>query len=98
VTHTDLPPESWVPSLPADVRVRRVGGRLLVARRDDSLELDEVGTAIFSQIDGETGVGAIADSICTDYDVDRQMAVADVREFLAQLVDLGFLVWAGSSR
>lgn len=89
---TDLPPVTWVPSLPPDVRFRRMRGKMLVARRDDGVELDGIGAAIFGRIDGETSIGAIADAISTDYDVGRETAVADVTEFLAQLVDLGILV------
>jgi len=92
VTDNDLPPVSWMPSLPPDVRFRRTRGKMLVARQDENIELDEVCTAIFSRIDGDTGVGAIADAISTDYDIDWQTAVVDVSEFLAQLVDLGILV------
>jgi hypothetical protein len=92
VPDADLPPASWVPSLPPDVRFRRMRGKLLVARQNDSTELEEVSAEIFSRIDGETSVGAIADAISAEFDVDRETAIEDVREFLAQLVDLGILV------
>lgn len=92
MTQTDLPPESWVPSLPADIRFRRMRGKMLVARHDKSVELDEVGAALFSRIDGETSVEAIADSFREVFEVDAGVAVADTRQFLAQLVDLNILV------
>jgi hypothetical protein len=92
VTDTDLPPPSWVPTLPFDLRFRRMGGKLLLARQDRGAELEDVGAEIFGQIDEERSVAAIADAISADFDVDRETALADVREFLAELVDLGLLV------
>ena len=87
-----LPDPSWVPSLPPDVRFRRTQGKLLVARRSESVELEEVSAEIFTRIDGETSVTAIAEAVGAEFDVDAETALADVREFLAQLVDLGILV------
>jgi hypothetical protein len=92
VPDADLPAESWVPSLPPDVRFRRTRGKLLAARQDDSVELEDVSADIFSRIDGETSVGALAEAIGAEFDVDRETALADVQEFLAQLVELGILV------
>ena len=93
MTGPELPAPSWVPELPLDVRFRRQRGKLLVARQDSSVELgDEVSAEIFGRIDGETSLGAIADAVSADFDVDRETAVADVQEFLAQLVALGILV------
>jgi hypothetical protein len=91
VPDADLPAESWVPTLPPDVRFRRTGGKLLAARRDDSVELAEVSAEIFSRIDGETSVGALAEAVSAEFDVDRETALADVQEFLVQLVELGIL-------
>ena len=93
MTESDLPGPSWVPELPLDVRFRRQRGKLLVARQDSSVELeDEVSAEIFGRIDGETSLGAIADAVSADFDVDRETAVADVQEFLAQMAELGILV------
>jgi hypothetical protein len=91
VAETDLPPGSWTPSLPADVRFRRMRGQMLVARRDQGIELDDVGAAIFGRIDGDTTVLAIAGAISAAYDIDQHVAVTDVGEFLVQLIDLGIL-------
>lgn len=88
----DLPAASWVPSLPPDVRFRRIRGKLLVARQDQSVELEEVSAEIFSRIDGETSVGAMADAVSAEFEIDGETAIADVRDFLVQLVDLGILV------
>lgn len=88
----DLPAESWVPALPPDVRFRRLRGKMLLARQDDGVELNEVGASIFRLIDGDTGVASIAAAISSEYDIDGQTALTDVQEFLAQLAELGILV------
>ena len=92
MTEPDLPGPDWVPSLPLDVRFRRQRGTLLVARQDDSVELDEVSAEIFKRVDGETTVAAIAAAISTDFEVDQETALADVTEFLAQLTELNILI------
>lgn len=43
-------------------------------------------------MDGETTVAGIAAAISTDFEVDQETALADVREFLAQLAELDILV------
>lgn len=92
MTESDLPGPDWVPELPLDVRFRRQRGILLVARQDDSVELDEVSAEIFNRIDGETSVADIAAAISTDFEVDQETALTDVREFLVQLTELNILV------
>lgn len=92
MTEPDLPGPTWVPSLPLDVRFRRQRGKLLVARQDSSVELDDVSAEIFNRIDGETSLATIAAAVSADFDVDQETAVTDVQEFLAQLADLGILV------
>ena len=85
------PPVNWVPVLPPDVRVRKMRGRLLVARRDDSVQLEDVSAAIFARIDGASSAEQIGQALCGQYEVDPETAVADTVEFLRQLVELGIL-------
>jgi len=86
-----LPPAHWVPALPPDVRVRKMRGRLLVARRDESVQLEDVSAAIFARIDGTSSAEQIGQALCAQYEVDPPTAVADTVEFLGQLVELGIL-------
>jgi len=78
---------------------RKVGSEaVLVPIRANVGDLDSVYTLnpiaerIWSMIDGRTTVAGIVDAICTEYDVDRAEAAADVEALLetfeqANLID-----------
>ena len=72
---------------------RKVGGEMVILNAEDSslYVLNGVGTAIWEAADGRTPLTAIVDSICTEYDVDREAALRDAREFIADLVGHGVL-------
>jgi aminoglycoside phosphotransferase (APT) family kinase protein len=47
--------------------------------------LNEVGTAIWQQIDGRTTVREIAEALCSAYEVDASRAEQDTLDYLAEL-------------
>jgi methyl coenzyme M reductase alpha subunit len=47
--------------------------------------LNEVGTAIWRQIDGQTTVREIAAALCSAYEVDADRAEQDTLDYLAEL-------------
>jgi hypothetical protein len=52
---------------------------------DSIYVLDEVGTAIWSLLDGDNSVGHIVRSLCKEYDVGEQEATQDAIDFLTVL-------------
>jgi hypothetical protein len=72
---------------------RKVGGEMVILSAEDSslFLLNDVGTAIWEAADGRRTIAEIADVLCTEYDIDRATALADVAEFVDSLAAAGIL-------
>jgi hypothetical protein len=81
-----------VPVRPLTTRARRYRGRLVIASPTVSLELNEIGTLIFAQVDGRTSVGEIARLIADEYEVPVSEVTADVLELVDDLLDRQLIV------
>jgi hypothetical protein len=67
------------------------GNALVVAIDTQQLHtLNAVGSRIWELSDGRT-IGAIADTIATEFDVERDEALSDSCRFLRELVSLGVI-------
>ena len=53
---------------------------------DEIHSLDEVGTYIWQQLDGQTELDAVLNNLCEEYDVAQDQARGDLLEFVAELV------------
>lgn len=53
--------------------------------------LNEVGGRVWELCDGTRSVGAIAETLCTEYDVPQETTLADAHELLASLADAGLV-------
>jgi hypothetical protein len=53
--------------------------------------LNQVGGRIWELCDGTRSVGAIAEVLCTEYDVTRETALSDASELLASFADAGLV-------
>jgi hypothetical protein len=76
------------------VAARKVAGEMVILSADDSslYVLNDIGTAVWEAVDGRTPLSAIVDDVvCRDYEVDRDSALRDVREFVAGLMSHGVL-------
>ena len=63
---------------------------MILSAEDLSLfVLNETGTAIWEAADGRTPMRAIADALCTDYEVERDQAERDVVAFVRALAAAG---------
>ena len=73
---------------------RKVGGEMVILSADDSslFVLNEVGTTVWEAADGRTSIQTIADSVCDEYEVDRDTALRDVEAFVEALVAAGVVV------
>lgn len=84
---------------------RSVGGetfvvpvRAGVADLEAIFTMNEVGTAIWSRIDGKTGVDALSRSLAAEFEVTESEAAADVAAFVELLAAKGLVDDAGGSR
>ena len=59
-----------------------------VADTETLYTLNEVGARVYELIDGERPLQEITDTILNEFDVTRQQAESDVREFVAQLLEI----------
>ena len=68
---------------------------LLPSAQTEARVLNEVGGRVWSLLDGRRDVAAIVAEVVREFDVASEEASADVRDFLAELMDRG-LVQPGS--
>lgn len=60
--------------------------------------LNEVGSHVWSLIDGQRTVTDIAEAICAEYEVSADQALQDILDFLAELEARGAVVPANTSQ
>jgi hypothetical protein len=64
------------------------GETILLGREDRCFHLlDEVGTFIWTTIDGKRTLAGILDRICEEFEVAREAAEKDLRRFIGELVE-----------
>lgn len=70
-----------------DASFQEIDGKALVVvpQRAAIEVLSEVGTRVWSLIDGRRTVAEIMDRIAADYDVERAQLEADIQEFVGSL-------------
>ncbi|MFO7652788.1 MAG: PqqD family protein [Candidatus Krumholzibacteriia bacterium] len=73
--------------------VRRVGDETVFLSEDGRSihTMNEVGSFLWSQIDGRTSVSQLRDALMGAYDVEPEQAESDLQEFLTRLHDAGLL-------
>lgn len=78
----------------ADVRFRAVDDETVVIRQEaaEALVLNEVAGRVLELIDGRNTVGALVDHLIEEYDVPAEDLVADVQEYLEELLATGVVV------
>lgn len=71
------------------VAARVVDGSAVIVLADSGTVtvLNEVGTRVWELIDGKRNVGAIAQTIESEYEVSLEQAARDVDELIQQLLD-----------
>ncbi len=76
------------------VAARIVDGSAVIVLSDSGTVtvLNEVGTRVWELIDGARSVGAIAQTIESEYEVSLEQATQDVDELLQQLLDAQAIV------
>ncbi len=85
--------ETAVPRLPRGVRLRRDearGGWVLLAP-ERILQPDPVAVEILTRVDGRATLAEIVDSLVAAFSAERERIDADVRSFLDNLAEKGFV-------
>jgi hypothetical protein len=85
---------STVVCVNADTAVQQVAGQLMVATPDDLLHTfetpdgsaSEVGERIMELVDGKRSVGAIVDVLIEEFEVSREVAENDTKQFIELLL------------
>ena len=80
--------------VPAEgLTVRQIGKEMIILTDagEELHTLDETGTFVWSAIDGKTSLSRILDSICTEYDVNRNRARDDLFAFIDALEGKGII-------
>jgi pyrroloquinoline quinone biosynthesis protein D len=86
-------PGTAVPRLPRGVRLRRDearGGWVLLAP-ERILQPDGVAVEILTRVDGQSSLAEIVDSLAAAFSAERERIDADVRGFLGNLAEKGFV-------
>jgi hypothetical protein len=91
------PDDQTIPrAAPSAAGVEVDGERVLLDRSTGSLhKLNDVGAAIWSRLDGSRTVGSLVAELSEEFEVDSDRVAHDVREFLAELAQLGLLEGEG---
>lgn len=74
--------------VPADgLTVKQIGTETIILTEsgEELHTLDEVGTYVWSRIDGKRSLSQILDNLCEEYDVSRDRAQADFLSFIDAL-------------
>lgn len=76
------------------VAARMLGEEMVImSGRDSTLfTLSPVATAIWNAADGQSTLGQIAERVCEEFEVDRETAMADAQELVAQLAEHGIVL------
>ncbi len=86
--------EDWKPRRHPDSAFRPIGdegGLVVLPGRAEVKVLNPVGIKVFSLLDGTRTVEQIAEAVTAEFDVEREQALQDVREFLDELSQQGML-------
>ncbi len=86
-------PDMAVPRLPRGVRLHRdeARGSWVLLAPERILQPDAVAVEILNRVDGRASVAEIVDSLAAAFTAERERIDADVRGFLGNLVEKGFV-------
>ncbi|MBU3030937.1 pyrroloquinoline quinone biosynthesis peptide chaperone PqqD [Paracoccus marinaquae] len=78
-----------IPFLPRGVRLEddRVRGIRVLQAPERAMQLDAIGDAILSELDGHRSMAAIARDLAARYNAPEQRIAGDMRDFLTGLIE-----------
>lgn len=82
-------PDTAIPYLPRGVRLHddQVRGARVLLAPERAMQLDPVGDAILSELDGMRDLRTVIATLCARYDAPAGQVSEDVRAFLTGLID-----------
>jgi pyrroloquinoline quinone biosynthesis protein D len=88
-----------VPYLPRGVRLDtdRVRGIRVLQAPERAMQLDAIGDAILSELDGARSMGAIVSTLATRYNAPEDQIAGDVRDFLTGLIERRMVFLRGAA-
>lgn len=91
--------EAAIPYLPRGVRLHddKVRGLRVLLAPERAIELDAIGDAILTELDGARSLGQVLDRLSVLYDAPRDQIEGDVREFLGGLIDRRMVFLRGAA-
>ncbi|WP_406119528.1 PqqD family protein [Streptomyces sp. NBC_00989] len=75
------------------IRIRRMKDDFLIGDEDRALLLEGIAAFIFASLDGRRSTLEVARLVAEEYGADEEQVLADVVEFLGELVDKGIVEW-----
>lgn len=75
-----------------DARISSDGDDLLIVRRNEAFEVNALGSRIWELMMDDQTIASIANTLETEYEVEREVVLGDVLEFATRLYDLGLVV------
>jgi pyrroloquinoline quinone biosynthesis protein D len=86
-------PDTAVPRLPRGVRLHRdqARGRWVLLAPERILQPDAVAMEVLNRVDGRSSLAEIVDNLAATFTAERARIEADVRGFLGNLADKGFV-------
>ncbi|MFG2378325.1 PqqD family protein [Streptomyces sp. NPDC048504] len=75
------------------IRIRRMKDDFLIGDEDRALLLEGIAAFIFASLDGRRNTLEVARLVAEEYGADEEQVLADVVEFLGELVDKGIVEW-----
>jgi hypothetical protein len=86
--------QSSAPQKARDVAFREIDGEMILVSAGSacSYSLSEVGSLVWRQLDGQRSVEDVAADVARRFEIPPEQALADVREFVDEIVREGLLV------
>ena len=75
-----------------DARARKIRDSFLIAQADDVRELNDVAARIWALTDGRRSAREVAQTLEGEFDAPAEDLLADVLEFLTEMVDARLMV------
>lgn len=71
-----------------------IGGETIIINPDSqsSFELNEIGSFIWSRLDGNKTLGEVQEEICKEYDVSAENVTKDLAELVVQMQESNLII------
>jgi hypothetical protein len=85
------------PKRTLEVEVRRTADGMFIALGTEHRELSDVAATIWRLCSGRRSAGEIIAAVCSEYDVEQELATGDTLAFLEEMAAGGFIEWIAAA-